>query len=90
VIWYESKKLDFKGNLEFNFFWILNSLTPGFKPKKSLLKRIKITAKGRLLRRFSMRDHFQAKDSGKKARLQRKILPLAKPDEKAVKNLLPI
>lgn len=62
----------------------------GFRPKKALLKRIKITGKGKLLRRHTRQNHFNAKDTGKGTRQKRGKLPLAKADEKAVKQLLPV
>jgi ribosomal protein L35 len=62
----------------------------GFRPKKALLKRIKITSKGKLFRRQTRMNHFNARDTGEGTRRKRKNSLIAKADEKAVKQLLPI
>lgn len=61
----------------------------GFKPKKALFKRIKITGKGRMLRRSTRLNHFNAKDTGQGTRNKRKESFIAKADEKGLKQLLP-
>lgn len=66
------------------------TMTKGFKPKKALLKRIKITGKGKMLRRYTRLNHFNAKDSGKKTRQKRSEVDVSKSDLKAVKQLLPL
>lgn len=63
-------------------------MTKGFRPKKALLKRIKITGRGKMLRRQTKLNHFNAKDTGKGTRQKRKESLIAKSDEKAVKQLL--
>jgi len=68
------------------FFYMM---TKGFRPKKALLKRVKITSKGKILRRQTRLNHFNAKEPGKKTRLKRTTLPLSKSDVRAVKQLLP-
>lgn len=68
------------------FFYMM---TKGFRPKKALLKRVKITSKGKILRRQTRLNHFNAKETGKKTRLKRTTIPLSKPDKKAIKQLLP-
>lgn len=47
------------------------------KTKKALLKRIKITATGKVLKRRPGQNHFNAKDSGQQTRRKRgeKIVP---------------
>lgn len=65
-------------------------MTKGFKPKKALLKRVKITGKGKMLRRYTRLNHLNAKDAGDRKRKERGELPLSKPDKKVVKQLLPI
>ena len=42
--------------------------TRGGKTNKSFLKRIKITGKGKVLKRPPGQDHFNAKESGQGAR----------------------
>lgn len=62
----------------------------GFRPKKALLKRVKITSKGKMFHRHTRMNHFNAKDTGEGTRRKRKESLIAKADEKAVKQLLPI
>ncbi len=38
------------------------------KPNKSILKRIKITGRGKLMRRRAGQNHFNAKESGRTQR----------------------
>lgn len=59
------------------------------KTKKSVLKRFKITATGKVLHRPVGQDHFNAKDTGKKRRLKRRWLQLTGANAKAIKKLLP-
>jgi ribosomal protein L35 len=42
------------------------------KTRKALLKRIKVTGRGKILRRPVHQSHFNAKDSGQKTRSKRK------------------
>lgn len=65
------------------------NMSKGFRPKKAMFKRIKITGTGKLLRRSTRMNHFEAKESGKLSRKDRKKFPVAKADEKSVKQLLP-
>ena len=65
-------------------------MSKGFRPKKALLKRIKITGKGKMLRRQTRLNHFNARDSGQNTRRKRKESLIAKSDEKAVRQLLPL
>ncbi|MEK7664641.1 MAG: 50S ribosomal protein L35 [Patescibacteria group bacterium] len=60
------------------------------KTKKSLLKRFKITKKGKILRRSSGQNHYRAKKTGEKKRKGRKWIPLAKSEIKKVKRYLQI
>ncbi|MEK7579808.1 MAG: 50S ribosomal protein L35 [Patescibacteria group bacterium] len=64
-------------------------MSKGFRPKKAMVKRIKVTGTGKLLRRSTKMNHFEAKESSKKSRKDRKEFLIAKSDEKAVKQLLP-
>lgn len=69
---------------------MISAMSKGFRPKKALLKRIKITGKGKMLRRPTRLNHFNAKDSGQTTRRKRKASLIAKSDEKAIRQLLPI
>lgn len=64
-------------------------MTKGFRPKKALLKRVKITGRGKFLRRQTRMNHFNAKDTGEGTRRKRRESLIAKADEKAVRQLLP-
>ena len=64
-------------------------MTRGFRPKKALLKRIKITGRGKLFRRQTRLNHFNAKDTGQGTRRKRKDSLIARADEKAMRQLLP-
>ena len=59
------------------------------KTNKSVLKRFKITASGKLMHRPMHQDHFNAKDTGKKRRLKRRWLELGGTDAKTLKKMLP-
>ena len=60
------------------------------KNKKSVLKRFKITASGKVLHRpMGSRGHFNAKETGKKRRLKRRWSELTGADAKAIKKLIP-
>jgi len=58
------------------------------KPRKSILKRFKITTKGKLLRRPVGQDHFRAKKKGKKIRQSRKWVKVDKVLAKKIKKMI--
>ena len=58
------------------------------KTRKSIKKRFKITKTGKVLRRATGQDHYQAKKSGKKKRKMRKWIKVSKPEAKKIKQLL--
>ncbi len=61
---------------------------PKFKPKKSLIKRLKITKTGKILRRATGLDHYRAKKSGKQIRQKKKWVKLSKGEVKKMKRLI--
>ena len=65
-------------------------MSKGFRPKKALLKRVKITGRGKLFRRQTRMNHFNAKDTGEGTRHKRRQSLITKADEKAVRQLLPV
>ena len=60
------------------------------KTRKALLKRIKITGRGKFMKRHTNQDHINAKDSGNKTRNKRKSLGVSQVNRKIVKRTLHI
>jgi large subunit ribosomal protein L35 len=58
------------------------------KPRKSILKRFKITRTGKVLRRAVGQDHLRSKMTGKQRRDGRKWVQLADCDAKKIKQLI--
>ncbi len=56
------------------------------KTRKSLKKRFKITKTGKILRRPTGLDHYGAKKSGKRKRLNRKWVKLSDSETKKIKK----
>lgn len=60
------------------------------KTHQATAKRIKISKKGKFLKRAAGQDHFNARESGVQGMNKRRDVSLAKSGaEKIVKNLLP-
>jgi ribosomal protein L35 len=59
------------------------------KTKKALVKKIKITKKRKVLRRFTNQNHFNSKETGKTGRNKKRDRRLFKADEKNVLKALP-
>ncbi len=59
------------------------------KTNKAILSRLKITGKGKLIRRATNQSHFNAKDSGNKGRLKHRNALIKKSDKKLFKQYLP-
>ncbi len=60
------------------------------KTKKALVKRFKVTKNGKILRRLSGQNHFQAKKSGARKRKGRKWVQVSKSETKKIKQYLHI
>lgn len=60
------------------------------KTRKSLLKRIKITGRGKFMKRHTHQDHINAKDSGNKTRSKRKTIGVSSVQRKIIKKTLHI
>jgi len=54
----------------------------------SILKRVKITKRGKFLHKYCGQDHFNAKDSTKKIKNKRKEKEISKTFRKILKNSL--
>jgi ribosomal protein L35 len=62
---------------------------PKMKTKKSLVKKIRVTKKKKVFRRFTNQNHFNSKDTGKTGRSKKKDRRLFRADEKNVLKALP-
>jgi len=58
------------------------------KTKKALLKRVKITGSGKIMKRSPGQNHFNAKDSGNQTRQKRGYKDTPKQLMKSSKSLL--
>ena len=61
---------------------------PKTKTSSSVKKRFKVTASGKLLRRRGMQSHNLTKKTSKRKRRFSKDQPVAKADERALRQLL--
>jgi large subunit ribosomal protein L35 len=61
---------------------------PKQKTNKALIKKIKVTKTGKVLRRKTGQNHFNSKDTGKTGRNKKKDLRLTRADEKNVLNAI--
>jgi len=59
------------------------------KTNKSILSRIKVTGKGKLVKRATGQSHFNTKDSGKRGRIKHRKLNVKTVDIKSFKQFLP-
>lgn len=59
------------------------------KTKKSVIKKVRLTKKRKLLRRKTGQNHFNSKETGKKGRQKRKDVRLFQTDEKNLLKALP-
>lgn len=58
------------------------------KTNKSLLKRIKITGRGKITKRPSGQNHFNAKDSGQETRRKKRLIEIPSELKSVVKALI--
>lgn len=59
------------------------------KTHKTIAKRVKLTKKGKLLKRKGGQDHFNSRESGKVTRNKRRDISVAKQFEKNLKTFMP-
>lgn len=62
---------------------------PKMKTKKSVIKKVRLTKKRKLLRRKTGQNHFNSKETGKKGRQKRKDIRLFQTDEQNLLKALP-
>ncbi len=63
-------------------------MTHGMKTKKALLKRIKVTGRGKILKRRSHQSHFNAKESGNVTRSKRGDMAVPKGNIQSMRALI--
>jgi large subunit ribosomal protein L35 len=68
--------------------YYLEKIMPKIKSNKALLKKIKVTKSGKVIRRKTGQNHFNAKESGNITRRKRRDQRLFKTDEKNIKKAL--
>lgn len=59
------------------------------KTDKTIAKRVKLTKKGKVMKRRAGQDHFNAKEKGKVRRNKRRDIQMPKSIIKGLKALLP-
>ena len=59
------------------------------KTNRSAIKRFKFSGKGKVMRRPTKQNHFNAKDNGHESRAKSGTMELAKNNLKDIKNLMP-
>ena len=62
---------------------------PKLKTKKALVKKIKVSKRKKVLRRFTNQNHFNSKETGKTGRNKKRDRRLFKTDEKNILKALP-
>jgi len=59
------------------------------KTNKAVIKRVKISKKGKIQRRPLSQNHFKAKLSGRQNQEKRRLVGFDKVDEKKIKRYIP-
>lgn len=59
------------------------------KTHKATAKRVRITKRGKILKKRSGQNHFNARESGNTTRNKRRLVSFGKTEEKTIKQLLP-
>jgi len=62
---------------------------PKLKTKKAAAKKVKVTGRGKILRRKTGQNHYNRKDTGQEGMSKRKDVRLFAADEKNVLRALP-
>ncbi|MFH1509420.1 MAG: 50S ribosomal protein L35 [bacterium] len=62
---------------------------PKLKTHKATAKRIRLTAKKKLMQRYTHQDHFNARDTGNKTRKKRRDVVSSSTNVKKMKKSLP-
>lgn len=59
------------------------------KTHKATVKRFRVTAKKKLMKRTAGQDHFNSRETGVVTRRKRRDMPIAKVNIKALRKLIP-
>lgn len=59
------------------------------KTNKSMVKRMKVTASGKIIKRKAGQDHFNSRESGNTTRNKRTDVGVSKTLKRALKTLMP-
>ncbi|MCX6765787.1 MAG: 50S ribosomal protein L35 [Candidatus Moranbacteria bacterium] len=62
---------------------------PKLKTNKAVSKKIRVTGRGKAMRRYTKQNHFNSRETGKFKRFKRKDQRLSEYDEKNVLRALP-
>jgi large subunit ribosomal protein L35 len=62
---------------------------PKIKTKKSVIKKVKITKNGKVIRRATGQNHYNSKENGQEGRSKKKDKRMFRGDEKNVVAALP-
>jgi ribosomal protein L35 len=62
---------------------------PKLKTRKSVSKKVRITKKKKVMRRYTKQNHFNSKQTGNFKRKKRRDIRLSKTDEKNTLKALP-
>jgi len=62
---------------------------PKMKTKKSVVKKVKITKNGKVIRRATGQNHYNSKETGAEGRAKKKDVRMFKTDEKNIVAALP-
>jgi large subunit ribosomal protein L35 len=62
---------------------------PKLKTHKSVVKKVRLTKKGKVMRRKTGQNHYNSKDNGQEGRVKRTDIRLFKADEANVLKALP-
>lgn len=68
---------------------MLRNKMPKMKTRKSVRKRVKVTARKKVIRRDVGQDHFNARESGKTTRSKRRDFVVFKTDAENILRNLP-
>jgi large subunit ribosomal protein L35 len=62
---------------------------PKMKTKKSVIKKVKITKNGKVIRRATGQNHYNSKETGAEGRAKKKDKRMFRADEKNIVAALP-